>query len=84
MGIKLGFQRLALAVCAGLGAQLLLAGCFCDCDERCFRARVSCEESCDRHYERDYDPVGWEYCVRDCGAAHDSCEYYCDDDQSTY
>jgi hypothetical protein len=77
MGIKFGFTRVVLALCAGLGAQALIAGCWCDCDERCLRARVRCEESCDRHYERDYDPAGWEYCVRQCGAEYDSCESSC-------
>src|SRR6185295_4494400 len=66
-------------VCAlVIAAQALLGGCDGLCDDVCFRTRVTCEESCDRHFEREFDPYGWATCVSQCGADHDGCQSRCD------
>ena len=64
------------------GAVVLLSGLIpgCDglCEQSCHNRRIDCEESCDRHFNRQLDPDGWAYCLQDCAATHDGCVYSCD------
>ena len=66
-----------------LGASALLLavpvlGCDGVCEDLCMRTRITCEDSCDVHFNRVLDPDGWSYCLQDCGSTHDGCVARCD------
>jgi hypothetical protein len=79
MDIVYGCTR-KLATGSVLVALALGAGCDGLCEQACHNRRIDCEESCDRHFNRELDPDGWTYCLLDCGSTHDGCATTCDQD----